>query len=162
MSNNLKIQVVLNAIDKLTAPMKNALKSSQLLSNNIQKLKNNLGQLNKVQAKIDTFKNTKSRIEQATNALAKHKTKLNELNKVKIDFNFEKTSLKRQIKEAELSLKRAKNAQATDAFLKSPTLAQSNLAVFQKTAELDKLKKAYDEVSSKIKLNNQAITQEKN
>lgn len=161
MSNNLKIQVVLDAIDKLTAPMKNALKSSQLLSNNIQKLKSNLGQLNKVQAKIDTFKNTKSRIEQATNALAKHKTKLNELNKVKIDFNFEKTSLKRQIKEAELSLKRAKNAQATDAFLKSPTLAQSNLAVFQKTAELDKLKKAYDEVSSKIKLNNQAITQEK-
>ncbi|MEN2925551.1 hypothetical protein FHPHGOJG_02571 [Mannheimia haemolytica] len=56
MSNNLKIQVVLSALDKLTAPFKSVVKQTEKLSQSLKVQRDELKALEKTQSKMQSFK----------------------------------------------------------------------------------------------------------
>lgn len=106
MSNNLKIQVILAAVDKATAPMKQVLKNAKLLSGNIVELQNNLRKIEKIKTKISGFEQAKKNIDAATQSIEQHRQKLAELsngknesaafaNKSKYAFNMQKKEVQR-------------------------------------------------------------------
>ncbi|EOV0960219.1 phage tail tape measure protein, partial [Edwardsiella piscicida] len=60
--NNLRLQVVLGAVDKLTRPFKNAQASSKELAAALQTTRNSLKGLNKQAGRIDEFRKTRSQL----------------------------------------------------------------------------------------------------
>lgn len=60
--NNLRLQVILNAVDKLTRPFRSAQASSRELAAVLQTTRNSLKELNKQAARIDEFRKTRSQL----------------------------------------------------------------------------------------------------
>ncbi|MBU4680477.1 phage tail tape measure protein [Cedecea davisae] len=67
--NNLRLQVVLNAVDKLTRPFRNAQSSSKELADAIKKSRDQLKSLNEQAGRIDGFRKTRSELEKAKSNL---------------------------------------------------------------------------------------------
>lgn len=63
--NNLQLTVLLNAIDKMSAPMKNASKSVNALSEQLKQSKSALRDLEKVQNQMGAFSRTTENIKKA-------------------------------------------------------------------------------------------------
>ncbi|PJG82124.1 phage tail tape measure protein [Caviibacterium pharyngocola] len=103
MSQNLKIQVIMSAIDKLTAPFRSAANQAQKMSTALRANKTLLKQLNQAQEKV---KNTglpqaqerlRAKIEQTNQAIKKQENALKKLNqqaKAKQRYNAQVQSLK--------------------------------------------------------------------
>ncbi|STO54364.1 TP901 family phage tail tape measure protein [Canicola haemoglobinophilus] len=87
MSQNLKIQVLLNAIDKLTAPFRSASKQIKSTSSAIKANKNLLKKLESAQERVkktglpQAQERLKNKIEQTTQAIKKQNQALDRLNK---------------------------------------------------------------------------------
>lgn len=60
--NNLRLQVILNAVDKLTRPFRSAQASSKELATALQTTRNGLKELNKQAGRIDEFRKTRSQL----------------------------------------------------------------------------------------------------
>lgn len=60
--NNLRLQVILNAVDKLTRPFRSAQTSSKELATALQTTRNSLKELNKQAGRIDEFRKTRSQL----------------------------------------------------------------------------------------------------
>ncbi|HAT3724593.1 TPA: phage tail tape measure protein [Citrobacter koseri] len=60
--NNLRLQVILNAVDKLTRPFRSAQASSKELATVLQTTRNSLKELNKQAGRIDEFRKTRSQL----------------------------------------------------------------------------------------------------
>lgn len=60
--NNLRLQVILNAVDKLTRPFRTAQASSRELAAVLQTTRNSLKELNKQAGRIDEFRKTRSQL----------------------------------------------------------------------------------------------------
>lgn len=60
--NNLRLQVILNAVDKLTRPFRSAQASSRELATVLQTTRNSLKELNKQAGRIDEFRKTRSQL----------------------------------------------------------------------------------------------------
>lgn len=67
--NNLRLQVILNAVDKLTRPFRAAQASSKELVGAIQNTRNSLKELNKQAGRIDEFRKTRSQLAITANNL---------------------------------------------------------------------------------------------
>lgn len=120
MSKDLKIQVLLSAMDKLSAPFKNAQKAASQLS---QSLNQNQGALRDLQR---TYNQNEGQIKKYANTLNPLKAKLSE----------NKTALQQAIREFN-RMEKAKRgmAQPTQAFIKKLEQAKKNLAGLQKEKE---------------------------
>lgn len=73
--SDLKLQIILSALDKATAPFKNVHKSAQALARGVVETKGKLKDLEKQQKLIDNFKQLKVTLTQNTQALAAAKAK---------------------------------------------------------------------------------------
>lgn len=62
MSNNLKLQVVLNAVDKLTAPFRSAQESNKRLASAVRQSRDSLKTLNQQASQIDGFRKIKQQL----------------------------------------------------------------------------------------------------
>ncbi|KAB7730583.1 phage tail tape measure protein [Proteus sp. G4445] len=62
MSNNLKLQVVLSAVDKLTAPFRSAQESNKRLSSAVRQSRDSLKNLNQQASQIDGFRKIKQQL----------------------------------------------------------------------------------------------------
>ncbi|EIQ0360240.1 phage tail tape measure protein [Escherichia coli] len=67
--NNLRLQVILNAVDKFTRPFRAAQASSKELAGAIQNTRNSLKELNKQAGRIDEFRKTRSQLAITANNL---------------------------------------------------------------------------------------------
>ena len=100
--NNLQLSVLLNAIDKMSAPVRNASKSVQALSEQVKNSKAALRDLEKAQNQMKSFSRTTENIKKSTEAIDKHAKKLENLRNKIAKMKDERVNLKGQIKEAEL------------------------------------------------------------
>lgn len=100
--NNLQLTVLLNAIDKISAPMKNASKSVSALSEQLKQSKSALRDLEKVQNQMGAFSRTTENIKKSTEAIDKHAKKLDNLRNKIAKMKNERVDLKGKIKEHEL------------------------------------------------------------
>lgn len=100
--NNLQLTVLLNAIDKISAPVKNATKSVSALSEQLKQSKSALRDLEKVQNQMGTFSRTTENIKKSTEAIDKHARKLDNLRNKIAKMKNDRVDLKGKIKEHEL------------------------------------------------------------
>lgn len=100
--NNLQLIVLLNAIDKMSAPMKNASKSVNALSEQLKQSKSALRDLEKVQNQMGAFSRTTENIKKSTEAIDKHAKKLDNLRNKISKMKDDRVNLKGKIKDAEL------------------------------------------------------------
>ncbi|MFP1896777.1 phage tail tape measure protein [Lonsdalea quercina] len=68
--NNLRLQVVMNAVDRITRPLRTARDSSRSLASDIKKTRSQLKQLNEAGNKLTTFNTLKQQVSQTGDALA--------------------------------------------------------------------------------------------
>lgn len=160
MSKQLKIQVLLSAIDKASAPLKSALNNAKALSENITNLKGNLQKLNKLQTKVGNFTKAKQEIEQATQALEKHRLKQKELSeKVSASKAFAQ-NLKHSIRTEELALSKLTEKQLNARHYGKGNLSQLNTDVAEARQRLEQLNKQYDVAKSRVDSFNAKLKQE--
>ncbi len=74
--NNLRLQVVLGAVDKLTRPFKNAQAGSKALASALKASKDNLRNLNEQSARIDGFRKLRTQLEGTKNDLTSARQKV--------------------------------------------------------------------------------------
>lgn len=76
---NLRLQVLLSAVDKVTRPFKSMLASNKALAASVKATKDQLKQLDSQAAKIDGFRKTKTQVAAAAQALAAARDKASQL-----------------------------------------------------------------------------------
>lgn len=109
--NNLRLQVVLNAVDKLTRPFKNAQAGSKALASALKASKDNLRNLNEQSARIDGFRKLRTQLEGTKNNLTSACQKVAALAK---EFAASSNPTKKQAKELEQAKRQA--SQLKDAY----------------------------------------------
>lgn len=77
--NNLQLTILLNAIDKISAPLKSAEKASQKLATALKESKDSLKSLEKVQGQINGFQRLKANIDNSTKSIQKYAAKITSL-----------------------------------------------------------------------------------
>ncbi|MFD2049445.1 phage tail tape measure protein [Pantoea stewartii] len=109
--NNLRLQVVLGAVDKLTRPFKNAQAGSKALASALKASKDNLRNLNEQSARIDGFRKLRTQLEGTKNDLTSARQKVAALAK---EFAATSNPTKKQAKELEQAKRQA--SQLKDAY----------------------------------------------
>ncbi|HDL1164744.1 TPA: phage tail tape measure protein [Mannheimia haemolytica] len=164
MSQNLKIQVLLSAMDKLTAPFKSASKSAEQLAQKLKKQKSELSTMNKEYARnaaqINQYAKTINPLKnQLTATSQKLKEAQNEAQKLAAKFESTTNPTKRLIKQFEKAkqtvdkLKRAKVEQAQKLDAARRKLSDSGI-------NTERLSKSQQELSHKMKLANRNIAEQ--
>ncbi|MFG1173868.1 phage tail tape measure protein [Erwiniaceae bacterium CAU 1747] len=110
MSNNLRLQVILGAVDKLTRPFKNAQASSRELANALKASKDRLKALNDQTARVDGFRKLRSQLEGAGSDLAAARLKVVALAR---EFAAASNPTKKQAKELEQAKRQAAQLKRT-------------------------------------------------
>lgn len=154
MSQNLTLNVVLSAVDKLTAPFRNASTQVQKLSETLKNTKSELKGFEKTQNQISSWQRTTENINKATKAIDDHKAKIS---KLRGSINNDKL-LKMGIKN-NIDAEKAKYANLLDKQWSARNygkgdLSQINAALFESKNRLETLTKQYDSLNEKIKQNN--------
>lgn len=107
---NLRLQVILNAVDKLTRPFRSAQASSKELAAAIQQSRASLKALDSQAARIDGFRKVRTQLEGAKNDLAAARQKVSELANA---FASASNPTKKQAKELEQAKRRASQLKDT-------------------------------------------------
>ena len=76
MSRNLKLEVILQAVDKATAPLKKAMQSSGELAGAVKEAREQLKKLGAQQEKVAAFKELKAQQREAEAAMQAHNKEL--------------------------------------------------------------------------------------
>ncbi|MFV9327209.1 phage tail tape measure protein [Citrobacter europaeus] len=108
--NNLRLQVILNAVDKLTRPFRSAQASSKELAAAIQQSRASLKALDSQAARIDGFRKVRTQLEGAKNDLIAARQKVSELANA---FAAASNPTKKQAKELEQAKRRASQLKDT-------------------------------------------------
>lgn len=108
--NNLRLQVILNAVDKLTRPFRTAQASSKELAAAIQQSRASLKALDSQAARIDGFRKVRTQLEGAKNDLTAARQKVSELANA---FAAASNPTKKQAKELEQAKRRASQLKDT-------------------------------------------------
>ncbi|EAO8907610.1 phage tail tape measure protein [Salmonella enterica] len=108
--NNLRLQVILNAVDKLTRPFRSAQASSKELAAAIQQSRASLKALDSQAARIDGFRKVRTQLEGAKNDLTAARQKVSELANA---FAAASNPTKKQAKELEQAKHRASQLKDT-------------------------------------------------
>ena len=108
--NNLRLQVILNAVDKLTRPFRSAQASSKELAAAIQQSRASLKALDSQAARIDGFRKVRIQLEGAKNDLTAARQKVSELANT---FAAASNPTKKQAKELEQAKRRASQLKDT-------------------------------------------------
>ncbi|KEL56212.1 phage tail tape measure protein, TP901 family, core region [Escherichia coli 5-172-05_S3_C1] len=108
--NNLRLQVILNAVDKLTRPFRSAQASSKELAAAIQQSRASLKALDSQAARIDGFRKVRTQLEGAKHDLAAARQKVSELANA---FSAASNPTKKQAKELEQAKRRASQLKDT-------------------------------------------------
>lgn len=108
--NNLRLQVILNAVDKLTRPFRSAQASSKELAAAIQQSRASLKALDSQAARIDGFRKVRTQLEGAKNDLVAARQKVSELANA---FSAASNPTKKQAKELEQAKRRASQLKDT-------------------------------------------------
>lgn len=145
--NNLQLTVLLNAIDKMSAPMKNASKSVSALSEQLKQSKSALRDLEKVQNQMGAFSRTTENIKKSTEAIDKHAKKLDNLRNKIAKMKNDRVDLKGKIKEHEL--------------YHASLLAKGNtVSAFGVRLKIADMTKQYEKLKGEIGSTRKKITQE--
>jgi len=145
--NNLQLTVLLNAIDKMSAPMKNASKSVSALSEQLKQSKSALRDLEKVQNQMGAFSRTTENIKKSTEAIDKHVKKLDNLRNKIAKMKNDRVDLKGKIKEHEL--------------YHASLLAKGNtVSAFGVRLKIADMTKQYEKLKGEIGSTRKKITQE--
>lgn len=75
MSKNLRLQVILSAVDKITQPLKNAQQANKKLAETLRQSREQLKQLNRAGQTVNSFKSLSAKSSQLSNALAQARLK---------------------------------------------------------------------------------------
>ncbi|WP_272653955.1 phage tail tape measure protein [Providencia sp. PROV091] len=105
MSKDLRLQVILSAVDKFTKPFKSAQASNKKLAETLRQSRQQLKELNNQAKQIDGFKKTKQSLDAANNAYQQATAKVSQLAR-------ELSSIQNPTKAQSRELDRAKNAAA--------------------------------------------------
>ncbi|HEE0108113.1 TPA: phage tail tape measure protein [Citrobacter gillenii] len=108
--NNLRLQVILNAVDKLTRPFRSAQASSKELAAAIQQSRASLKALDSQATRIDGFRKVRTQLEGAKNDLTAARQKVSELANA---FAAASNPTKKQAKELEQAKRRASQLKDT-------------------------------------------------
>lgn len=108
--NNLRLQVILNAVDKLTRPFRSAQASSKELAAAIQQSRASLKALDSQAVRIDGFRKVRTQLEGAKNDLTAARQKVSELAN---EFAAASNPTKKQAKELEQAKRRASQLKDT-------------------------------------------------
>ncbi|MDM3288344.1 phage tail tape measure protein [Citrobacter sp. Ce105] len=108
--NNLRLQVILNAVDKLTRPFRSAQASSKELAAAIQQSRASLKVLDSQAARLDGFRKVRTQLEGAKNDLTAARQKVSELANA---FAAASNPTKKQAKELEQAKRRASQLKDT-------------------------------------------------
>lgn len=119
--NNLRLQVILNAVDKLTRPFRSAQASSKELAAVIQQSRASLKALDSQAARIDGFRKVRTQLEGAKNDLTAARQKVSELANA---FAAASNPTKKQAKELEQAKRRASQLKDTFDGLRQPAQRQ--------------------------------------
>ena len=145
--NNLQLTVLLNAIDKISAPVKNATKSVNALSEQLKQSKSALRDLEKVQNQMRAFSKTTENIKKSSEAIDKHAKKLDNLRNKIQQMKDKRINLKASIQEQERAYQRA--------------IAQGNaLGAANTNFKLVGMQKEYERLKASISSTNKLINKE--
>ena len=138
MSKDLKIQVLLAAVDKLTTPFRNATKQVQKMSDAVNKNKAALKALEKTQSKIASVRNLQESLQKSSQAIDKQNQKL--------------TALRNKIagmKQSRIDLKVKLDAKKREFDQLTKTGTNSGKTIFVSN-EINKLTREYEHLQAKI------------
>lgn len=121
--NNLRLQVILNAVDKLTRPFRSAQASSKELAAAIQQSRASLKALDSQAARIDGFRKVRTQLEGAKNDLTAARQKVSELANA---FAAASNPTKKQAKELEQAKRRTSQLKDTFDGLQQSAQRQRN------------------------------------
>lgn len=147
--NNLQLTVLLNAIDKISAPMKNASKSIGVLSEQLKTSKMALKDLEKLQNKMSSFSRQNEQIKKSSDVISKHTQKLENLRRKASEMKHTRINLKTDISDHERYyqslLAKGKHTEATAIRFKIMSLS-----------------KEYESLKESIKKNSKSLNTENN
>ena len=147
--NNLQLTVLLNAIDKISAPMKNASKSIGVLSEQLKTSKMALKDLEKLQNKMSSFSRQNEQIKKSSDVISKHTQKLENLRRKASEMKHTRINLKTDISDHERYyqslLAKGKHTEATAIRFKIMSLS-----------------KEYESLKESIKKNSKSLNTEHN
>ncbi|WP_439327894.1 phage tail tape measure protein [Lonepinella sp. BR2357] len=161
MSQNLQLNVILSAVDKLTAPFRNASKQAEKLSSTLKKAKSELKGLEKSQNTIDSFKSTRENFKKTIQELDKHKQKLTQLRTTKDEHKTKRSAISQDLSQEKIRYGKLIEAQFNAKRLGGGNLSQINAEVMQSQTRLQALGKRYDELSTRIAKTTQQMRNEK-
>ncbi|KAE9526068.1 phage tail tape measure protein [Testudinibacter aquarius] len=161
--SNLKLEVTLSAIDKLTAPFKSTVKQAQKLSESLKTVRSEKKALESTYNKMNSMQKLTENITAANTALDKHKNKLANLRTKISSEKTDKQNIKNLLDEEKRNFnflsKRHAEYSASQA-ASGKLISTSNAAMIQSQFKIKGLSEQYQKINDKIKKTNQSIRTE--
>ncbi|EQA10917.1 tape measure protein [Glaesserella parasuis] len=148
--SNLKLEVLLSAIDKLSAPFKNASKQAEKLSATLKASKDAVRELEKVQGKIGTFKTMQTNLQKASETIQKTTNKVSDLTGKLEQMKKQKVDLKIKIQAEERNYQK---------LISGGELSEKTLQVDR---NISKMQREYEKLNQKISNTSLNLHKEKN
>lgn len=148
--SNLKLEVLLSAIDKLSAPFKNASKQAEKLSATLKASKDAVRELEKVQGKIGTFKTMQTNLQKASETIQKTTNKVGDLTGKLEQMKKQKVDLKIKIQAEERNYQK---------LISEGELSEKTLQVDR---NISKMQREYEKLNQKISNTSLNLHKEKN
>lgn len=156
MSKDLRLQVILSAVDKFTKPLRGAQDSNKKLAETLRRSRQELKELNNQAQQIDGFKKTKQSLDAANNAYQKATEKVSQLSR-------ELSSVQNPTKAQSREFERAKSAAAKlkmEAGTLSVSLQRQREALKNSGISTRQLSQAQTRLNSDISSVNQRLQQQ--
>ncbi|MEH8107442.1 phage tail tape measure protein [Gallibacterium anatis] len=150
--SKLNLTILLNAVDKITAPFKSAEKASQKLATALKESKDSLKSLEKVQGQINGFQRLKANIDNSTKSIQKYSEKIASLQgkheKLKsgrdnliVNIKDKKRELQ-QLINAQNALRSAGKSNSNEFSVLNAQVMKANHTIFRMEEQLQKQKNA--------------------
>lgn len=154
--SNLKLEVLFNAVDKLSGPIKTIVGGSKTLSDAFKKTSSELKALEAQQRKISGFKQLKEQSEKTTQAIEQNKETLKQL-KTAMNIGAPTEQMVKDLARAEAAQKRLKAAQKNQGTEMTALVRELN----QAGISVDNLANDESELKNKIHLTTMEINKQK-
>lgn len=154
--SNLKLEVLFNAVDKLSGPIKTIVGGSKTLSDAFKKTSSELKALEAQQRKISGFRQLKEQSEKTTQAIEQNKETLKQL-KTAMNIGAPTEQMVKDLARAEAAQKRLKAAQKNQGTEMTALIRELN----QAGISVDKLADDESELKNKIHLTTMEINRQK-
>ncbi|RSC23242.1 MULTISPECIES: phage tail tape measure protein [Acinetobacter] len=153
---NLKLEVLFNAVDKLTGPMKTIVGGSKTLSDAFKKTSAELKALEAQQRKVTGFRQLQEQSEKTSQAIQKNKETIKQL-KTAMNIGAPTEQMVKELARAEAAQKRLKDAQKKQGTEMTALVRELN----QTGISIDRLADDESELKNKIHLTTMEINKQK-